>query len=285
MLIETTIAVSAVLAGMVGLTVKGSGTSTSETGIVGAVGRNNTSGAPLYTYIAKYTNASGVTSNESADNNVLRNTLYWFGMDVDGDNITFNVWEENDLVTPIETVTTTFAQSDGWIGVWAFSVAGTTKVHAFSVATGADEAFYSDPNAVPDTTAPILTLPTGTTTGATTASGTVTTDEANGTLYAVVTTSATPPSAVDIRAGTGATYSTSQAVSATGVQNVAATGLTAETTYYWHFLHDDAAANASNIVTSASFTTNTVLTTPTLSAPGVTDITTTSVRPQVTLTF
>lgn len=113
-------------------------------------------------------------------------------------------------------------------------------------------------DAAADTTAPVLTGPTGAATGATAASGAVTTDEANGTLYAVVTTSATPPSAADIRAGTGAAYATSQAVSATGVQSVAATGLTASTAYYWHFLHDDAAANASNIATSASFTTDAI---------------------------
>lgn len=110
--------------------------------------------------------------------------------------------------------------------------------------------------AASDTTAPVLSSPTGTATGPTTASGTVTTDEANGTLYAVATTSVTPPGETDIRDGTGAAYATSQAVSATGVQNVSATGLTAETTYYWHFLHDDAAGNASNIATSASFTTD-----------------------------
>lgn len=107
-----------------------------------------------------------------------------------------------------------------------------------------------------DSTAPTLSSPTGTETGATTADGSVSTNEGNGTLYAVVTTSATPPSAADIRDGTGAVYDTIQAVSATGVQNVSATGLSAETTYYWHFLHDDAAANPSNIVSSAGFTTD-----------------------------
>jgi hypothetical protein len=122
----------------------------------------------------------------------------------------------------------------------------------FSVGTGANDA----PTPSTDTTAPVLSSPTGTKTGSSTASGTVSTNEANGTLYAVVTTSATPPTAADIRTGTGAAYSTSQSVSATGGQSVSATGLTASTTYYWHYLHDDAASNASNIVTSASFTTD-----------------------------
>jgi len=107
-----------------------------------------------------------------------------------------------------------------------------------------------------DSTAPSLTSPTGTKTGATTATGTVTTNEADGTLYAVVTTSATPPSSADLKSGTGAAYSTNQAVTTTGVQNVAATSLTAATTYYWHFLHTDAAANDSSIASSTSFTTD-----------------------------
>lgn len=132
-------------------------------------------------------------------------------------------------------------------------------------AWSAVETFTTD--AASDTTAPVLSSPTGVETGATTADGSVSTDEGNGTLYAVVTTSATPPSAADIRTGTGAVYATSQAVSGTGVQDVSATGLTASTTYYWHFLHDDAAANASNIATSASFTTDAAAGTVTVTEP------------------
>lgn len=98
---------------------------------------------------------------------------------------------------------------------------------------------------------PVLTNATGTKTGETTAAGSVTTDKASGTLYAVVTTSATPPSGADIKAGTGVVYATSQAVTATGVQNVSATGLSASTTYYWHFIHDN-----SNIITTDAFTTD-----------------------------
>lgn len=49
-----------------------------------------------------------------------------------------------------------------------------------------------------DTTAPILTLATGTTIDSVSASGTVTTDEQNGDLYWIATTSATPPAAATI---------------------------------------------------------------------------------------
>jgi len=100
-----------------------------------------------------------------------------------------------------------------------------------------------------DVTPPILTLPTGVQTGATTASGTVTTDEGNGTLFYLATINATETAAT-IKAGS------SQTVSATGIQNVTVTGLTASTTYFLHYVHDDAATNESNVVTSASFTTD-----------------------------
>jgi hypothetical protein len=72
-----------------------------------------------------------------------------------------------------------------------------------------------------DTTAPILTLPTGVKTGQTTATLGVTTNEGNGTLYVVSTTSSTPPSKSQVKTGKdngGATaaFASSQAISSTG---------------------------------------------------------------------
>lgn len=112
-----------------------------------------------------------------------------------------------------------------------------------------------------DTTPPVLSSPTGAATGTTTATVGATTDEGNGVLYAVVTTSATQPSVAQIKAGqnnagTAAAYASSQAVSSTGAKTFGATGLTASTTYYAHLVHADAAANDSNRVTSSSFTTS-----------------------------
>lgn len=112
-----------------------------------------------------------------------------------------------------------------------------------------------------DTTAPTLTSPTASSTGETTASGSVSTDEANGTLYWVVTTSGTAPSAAQVQAGqdntgTAAAASGSQSVSATGSQAISPTGLTADTTYTIHYQHEDAAGNDSTVVSSSSFTTD-----------------------------
>jgi uncharacterized protein DUF4082 len=127
-------------------------------------------------------------------------------------------------------------------------------------------AYWVDPifeaDAAPDETAPILSNATASATGQSTASLAVDTDEGNGTLFWVVTTSSSQPSGAQIAAGqdhTGspAADSGSQAVSGTGTQNVAggASGLVAATNYWAYFVQDDAAANRSNIV-SDSFTTD-----------------------------
>ncbi len=99
-----------------------------------------------------------------------------------------------------------------------------------------------------DVTAPDLTLPTGTATGATTATGTVTSDEA-GTLWYYASTSASE-SAADIK-----TFGASQAMTV-GLNNVSVTGLTAETGYYLHYVGDDASSNESDVENSTIFTTD-----------------------------
>lgn len=101
---------------------------------------------------------------------------------------------------------------------------------------------------------PILSSPTSASNG----TGTVTTDEGNGTLYWVVTQSATSPSVAQVQAGNDhlgnpADDSGSQSVSATGIQSVSASGLTEEVTYYFHFQQNDAVNHTSTVVTSASF--------------------------------
>lgn len=106
-----------------------------------------------------------------------------------------------------------------------------------------------------DSVAPMLSSPVDAASGTTTASLSVDTDEDNGTLYWVVTTSDSPPSAAQVKAGqnhlgASAAASGSQAVSATGTQVISggATGLTAGTPYVAHFMHEDAAANQSSVV-------------------------------------
>jgi len=112
-----------------------------------------------------------------------------------------------------------------------------------------------------DVTAPVLSSPVGTATGSTTATVGATTDEGNGTLYAVVTVSGTPPTPTQIAAGqdnsgSAAAWAGSVSVGSTGAKTLPATGLAVATAYYTHLYHDDAAGNDSNVVSSAQFTTN-----------------------------
>lgn len=117
-----------------------------------------------------------------------------------------------------------------------------------------------------DVTAPTLSSPTDTANGANAMTGSVSTNEANGTLWWVVSTSATAPSAAQVKAGqmhTGAAAaaSGSQAVTTTGVQNMSDNGLAAGTAYYTHFMHEDAATNQSAVSSADGFTTAAAATT------------------------
>lgn len=113
-----------------------------------------------------------------------------------------------------------------------------------------------------DITAPTLSSPVDAANGASASTGSVDTNEANGTLYWVVTTSTTSPSAAQVKAGqdhlgAAAAASGSQSVSSTGTQNLspAPSSLAATTTYYTHFMHEDAAGNQSTVSSADGFTT------------------------------
>lgn len=121
----------------------------------------------------------------------------------------------------------------------------------------------------PDVTAPVLTNATDAANGATASTGGVDTDEGNGTLFAVVTQSATPPSDGQIQAGqdhlgAAADWDGSQAVSASGTQTLtpAPSGLAPSTAYWTHYVHVDANANVSNVVSASGFTTAAAATVP-----------------------
>lgn len=147
------------------------------------------------------------------------------------------------------TPSATFTRSEhatGWPGLLkggAFEFTACDQL-VITNGLGGEDFFYA-----PDTTAPTLTSPTGTQTGANTANGSVSTNEANGTLYRLASLSASETGAA-VKAA-----NITQAVTATGVQNVSFTGLTQNTSYFAHYLHRDAAGNDSAVVTSASFTT------------------------------
>lgn len=113
-----------------------------------------------------------------------------------------------------------------------------------------------------DATAPTLSSPTGTKTGSTTADLSVSTNEGNGTLYAVVVASGdTAPTAAQIIAGHNAAdgaavYAANQAVVSTGVKTFSATGLSGSTSYKAYYAQQDAVGNRSAVSGSSAFTTD-----------------------------
>lgn len=120
----------------------------------------------------------------------------------------------------------------------------------------------ADVTLVPDV-APVLTSPIAVATGTTTADHSVTTDDVNGTLYWVVTTSSIKPTKAQVKAGQDHTSALmaagrrgNQAVAAAGIFASQSTGLVNATDYFVHWMHEDAAANQSIVASSAQFTTS-----------------------------
>jgi hypothetical protein len=140
-----------------------------------------------------------------------------------------------------------------------------TAVFASPFTYSAGRADYDGANG--DTTAPVLSLPTGTATSSSGATVGATTNEGNGTLSAVVTLSSTQPTKAQIKAGQNAAGASaphnSVAVSSTGAKTVGITGLSGSTAYFAHLMHEDGSGNQSNIVSSSSFTTSAAGWTPT----------------------
>lgn len=106
--------------------------------------------------------------------------------------------------------------------------------------------------------APVLTGPTDLPSSSTTGVGSVTTDVSHGTLYGVASTSATPPSKAQVKAGqmhTGAAAAASanEAITSAGLKDLTFAGLTPAATYYVHFMHEDAVGHQSDVVSADGF--------------------------------
>ena len=99
----------------------------------------------------------------------------------------------------------------------------------------------------------VLSLPTEVSITDTTATVGCTTTSLIGTLYYFISTSATPPSAADLKAGTGSVDFGNDAT-ITNPQTFGATGLSASTTYYTYFIQNDG-SDDSNLLESGSWAT------------------------------
>lgn len=103
-------------------------------------------------------------------------------------------------------------------------------------------------------------LPTGTATGETTADGTLTVGFNTGTVWWVVTESGTAPSIAQVQAGqddsgSAAADDGSETASNPTINTLNATGLTAGTTYYFHYQYENEDNVDSPVLSSASFET------------------------------
>ena len=135
----------------------------------------------------------------------------------------------------------------------------TTDISGAVIGTG----WPIGPDEFVDSVAPALSSPLVINVTDRAADGRVTTaNDANGTLYVVITKSATQPTTTQIKAGQnhlGSTVEVGSAnvpITSVGTKTfVAVSGLAAFTNYYAHFLHQDASTNYSNISTSAVFKT------------------------------
>lgn len=156
--------------------------------------------------------------------------------------------------------------------------AGPTADYYLVIADG-DSILWDGPVTI-DRTAPVLSSPTGTQTGQTTASWGVTSDSAGGTIYAGVRPTASAAlTAAQLIAGSGGAgvdFDSDATPTADSANGGSFTGLTAATAYRVDIVHVDAFGNRSAVSTSAEFTTASASVDATVAATGaVTGATTT----------
>lgn len=197
---------------------------------------------PTDTSTGETTGSGTVTTNDATG------TLYYLASTNSTENIATIKTGSSQAVTATGIQNVVFTGLTGGTTYYAHFVHTDASGNNSNVSNAAG--FLTD--AAPDTTAPVLTSPTGTKTGQVTAAGSVVTDEAGGTLYYVITANSSEVAAT-VLAGE------QQAVLATGIQNVVINGLTPGGSYYIHYLQVDASANESNVVSSAQFTTDSAI--------------------------
>lgn len=148
--------------------------------------------------------------------------------------------------TKLSALNSGFTQVDS--GDWAIDYKGQT-VDWSELPVGADTGLtFVRPG-------PLLTSAGSSSVGNTTADGTITTDNASGTLYAAAYPDGSQPATIAaLKAGTGAAYATSTTGFGTGTETFNASGLTGGTAYRWWFVQNDG-TNDSNVAVSDPFTT------------------------------
>lgn len=120
---------------------------------------------------------------------------------------------------------------------------------------------------------PTLSSPTISGVTATTATPGITTSASTGTLYVVMSTTNTAPTAAQVRAGQNAAgavvVNANVAVTSSGAKTLPVTGLSASTLYYPFWVHRDVGSTDSAVTAGTSFTTSAAAATAiTITPPG-----------------
>jgi len=177
---------------------------------------------------------------------------FWIRFRVNADAIKVRAWVDGDAepgTWGIEVTNSTHTSAEVLRIVGHYATA--TDIAWVGVGTAGDTAPSS--NEQP----PVLTSGTLTNVTATGATVGATTDTDSGTMYAVATGSATPPSGAQIKAGddhtgTDADDAKSLAISTTGAKTLTFDALTTGSTRWGHIVHEDA-EGYSNVVTVGPF--------------------------------
>ena len=145
-------------------------------------------------------------------------------------------------------------------GTWDYEIATFHPV-TITADNGAGSVLVRTINVrVVDIAAPQLSQQKAAPISATQANVSVTTDQPDGTLYFVVTTSAAKPSAANVKAGkdfngVAATWAGNLPISSTGNKVMTATGLSVAVSYFAHFMHERLPAEQSTVESSQGFMT------------------------------
>jgi hypothetical protein len=138
----------------------------------------------------------------------------------------------------------------------------TRYIHFMQEDAGGNQSAVVSSTAINLHALPVLSSPLDDAGSPGTSTGSVSTTIGAGTLYWVVTTSATTPSGAQIKAGQDhlgavATSDGAQSVAVTGVQTLSPppSGLGSATTYYTHFYHEDTGLNGGTPISANGFTT------------------------------
>jgi hypothetical protein len=167
-----------------GFAVRGSGTPTTENGQVVQI--THDSASAYRTRIYRYSGGAAIGSSTYGPNPSPQTGLYWVKAAASGSTFKVDVYDASDLSLFVSyQLTDATIAGVGWAGLFTFVAGAAYDVLDVLAATNGDTVTLYTTGGGGDVTAPVLSAPTGAATGTTTANVGATTDEANGTLYAI----------------------------------------------------------------------------------------------------